>query len=169
MLPIHGTHFTGLAIQPHLVSAGRNAATVRSELGEMLYQYRYGGVDCHMRAIASKFAEALDTSIVDQRPNFLLWVPPAPQEPEYRRMILLSAAISRATGIASAQHLVARDGDDLFRVTSTVAARGIAARSVLVLDDLLRSGATLNALCALLVNQAEVGCVRAVVGTVLQR
>jgi competence protein ComFC len=136
----------------------------RSELGELLYRLKFR----RDQSVIPAIAEAAATFVESYLPKFDLIVPapsstPRPEQP----VILLANAIGERIGIPVSEDCVWKvretaqlknvfDFDERFRLLDgafELDSSVTTGKMVLLFDDLYRSGATLNAVAALLYDQ----------------
>ncbi|MBN2189027.1 MAG: hypothetical protein JW699_06205 [Chitinispirillaceae bacterium] len=184
-LTIAGSCFTGWALAPHLdtlPSRSGMSITRRSALAETMYRYRYQNDGLLLHPIAARFASTVRTLFPAAPPmgfDGLVMVPPPLDRADYGPVVALVTEISRLTGIPTLQFAV-RDvqasghepsgrSDRAFGFSSSVAAMVFAGKRVLVIDDIFRSGRSLNRFCSLIRNEGGASQVMAIVGTVVKR
>ena len=139
--------------------------TVRTEIGELLYKLKYGSD----RSVVAELAAAVEKLLKRWKPDVDLIVPVPPSTPRATPPVLLMAeAISKKTGNPVAncvkrtreipqlknvynleERLALLDG--LHEVDKSVT-RG---KTILLFDDLYRSGATMNAITTDLYKQGK--------------
>jgi competence protein ComFC len=179
---IAGPAFEGWTLSAHLDKlTARSGAdmTRRSVLAETMYRYRYQGDGSLLQTIASCFASAIRTLFADRLTTFdgLVMVPPPLDRADYSPVITLITEISRLTGIPSLQfavrdvqesaHEPSERSDRVFAFSSPVASGAYTGKRILVVDDVYRSGRSLNAFCSLIKNEGEATEVMALVGTMV--
>ena len=167
---IPGRWSNGFTLDVHTTSsglAGRDGyghpqfASKRSELGELLYRLKFRGD----KSVISEIAEVVGTFAKSYLPKVDLMVPVPPSTPRKEQpVILLARAIGERIGIPVFEDCVwkvretsqlknvfdfderSRLLDGAFEIDRSVAN----GKTVLLFDDLYRSGATLNAVNSLL-------------------
>ena len=167
---IPGRWSNGFTLDVHTTSsglAGRDGyghpqfASKRSELGELLYRLKFRGD----KSVVSEIAEVVGTFAESYLPKVDLIVPVPPSTPRKEQpVILLARAIGERIGIPVFEDCVwkvretsqlknvfdfderSRLLDGAFEIDRSVAN----GKTVLLFDDLYRSGATLNAVNSLL-------------------
>ena len=167
---IPGRWSNGFTLDVHTTSsglAGRDGyghpqfASKRSELGELLYRLKFRGD----KSVVSEIAEVVGTFAESYLPKVDLMVPVPPSTPRKEQpVILLARAIGERIGIPVYEDCVwkvretsqlknvfdfderSRLLDGAFEIDRSVAN----GKTVLLFDDLYRSGATLNAVNSLL-------------------
>ncbi|MFH1910965.1 MAG: ComF family protein [Pseudomonadota bacterium] len=141
--------------------------TIRSDVGELLYRLKYRSDD----AVIDELAETLATFLRSWNPgvNILIPVPPSrarSQQPVH----LIAEALAAKIGVALAPAGVARVKempelknvyayDERLRLLEgahRVEPSVVRGQTVLLFDDLYRSGATMNAITAALYDEGEV-------------
>jgi predicted amidophosphoribosyltransferase len=181
---IVGTGFDGWALSPHLdkqPTRSGGSMTRRRALAEAMYRYRYQGEASLLPPIASCFALAVRTLFPQTLADLdgLVMVPPPLNRTDYAPVVALVSEISRLTGIPSLQFAV-RDvqnsGDRQtghsgrsFAFSSPDTAAAFSGKQVLVIDDIYRSGRSLNRFCLLIKNEGGAAGVTAIVGTVVEK
>jgi competence protein ComFC len=177
---ISGTFFEGWALSPHLdklTSRSGASITHRSALAETMYRYRYQGDGFLLPKLADCYASSAQTLFPGRNFSGLVMVPPPITRTDYSPVVTLVTEISRLTGIPSLQFAV-RDNQDfgkgapersdrVFDFSSPGAGAVFAGKQVLVIDDIYRSGRSLNAFCSLIKTEGRAAEVMALVGTVV--
>ena len=166
-LDVHTTSSTHLGVNEHGYDV---FDTRRSELGELLYQLKYRS-DV---PAADKIIEAVVTFLQHSRNKFDLIVPVPPSgKRQIQPVIILARGIGEKLGLPVVECVtttrpatqlkgVVDSGrrkellDGLYDVDRTCTQR----KSILLFDDLYRSGATMNAVTDLLLNQGKAAAVR---------
>jgi predicted amidophosphoribosyltransferase len=179
---IAGPCFEGWALSPHLdkLTARSGASlTRRSAFAETMYRYRYQGDGSLLAKLASCFASSVHALFPGRNFSGLLMVPPPITRADYGPIVTLMTEISRLTGIPLLQFAV-RDiqeptneppkrSERGFDFSSPDAQAVFMGKLVLVIDDIYRSGRSLNRLCSLIKNEGGATGVMALVGTVVER
>lgn len=185
-LRLTGEHFAGRAIEPHTVMSQTPAGvsiTRRSELGEMLYRYRYRGEGELLGKITDRFLRETDAFIRDGAPlDLIVMVPPPVSRPDYAPVVKLASMLSQRTGIPSAQYAVKsvipeinsdqsnpRWPERVFAFSSPETARVFTGRRVLVIDDIYRSGRSLHSFCGFLKKEGRAERIEVLVGTIVRK
>lgn len=183
---LHGTCFAGRALEGHTVvrKTPTGASIVgRSELGEMLYRYRYQGEDGLRGKIIDRFqgeiALLFETGV---RFDLLVMVPPPTDRPDYATVVRLVAGLSLKTSIPSAQfavksvlpvaaagRAVPRRPDRHFVFSSPETIGVFTGKRVLVIDDIYRSGRSLHAFCDFLAKEGKARSIEVLVGTIVKK
>lgn len=177
---ISGGAFWGYALSPHVeAQIARSGApmTRRTTLAEAMYRYRYQGDTALLPPLARLFSDACAALYPDVRFDGMLVVPPPISRNDYAPVIALITEISRITRVPSLQCAV-RDtpgngsaenatATRTFALSSPDAVAMFAKKRALVIDDLYRSGRSLNRFCALLMKEGTAAEVRVLVGTVM--
>jgi len=164
---INGAWRQGFALDLHTVSSepiGHDEFghlrfnTIRTEVGELLYQLKSKGD----KAAVAPLTEALKKHLDDWKPpvNLIVPVPPSTKR-AVPPVMLLAETLSKQTGIPLADCVTrARDIPQLKNVTDlderakllqglhSVDKTATQGKTVLLFDDLYRSGATMNAIAA---------------------
>jgi predicted amidophosphoribosyltransferase len=136
--------------------------TRRSELGELLYQLKYRSDVSGVAEIARAVADFVRKW--DVRPEAIVPVPPTRGDRPHQPVWLVAAALGGLLGAPVCEKAVTKKKDtpqlkDVFdyneRLSLLAGAfgadpRDIRGRRVLLLDDLYRSGATMNAVASVL-------------------
>lgn len=169
-----GNWVDGWALDLHTISStllpGGGFDTVRTELGNLLYQLKYGPDNSKIEPIAETAANFLKSKNIFQQLVAIIPVPPSNVNRPFQPVQRLAAGIGQKTG------LPVRD-DYLYKVKKTYALKNIedsasrkqqlqgafkvkddslAGKDVLVFDDLFRSGETLKAVTETLYTQGKV-------------
>jgi competence protein ComFC len=180
---IAGASFSGYALSSHFkAQTTRSGArfTRRTALAETMYRYRYQNDDSLLHTIAECFASAIRVLFADQRPfDGMLMVPPPVNRSDYNPVVILITEISRLTGIPSLQFAV-RDVQETsdrqtgrsgrsFAFSSPDVTAVFAGKRILVIDDIFRSGRSLNRVCSLIKKGGGATAVTVMVGTVMER
>jgi predicted amidophosphoribosyltransferase len=176
-MPIRDAHFYGYALFPHLqvvTTASGEKTSRRSDFGQLLYDFLFGGNASLLSRAAEPFVAAVESVHAATALDALLMVPPRIERRDYRNVVLLTSEISRRTGIPLLQHCVRRvrsDGeegaDPSFCFASPAAARSFEGKRLLVLSDFYRTGRSLHAFCRLLREAGGAKEVTVVVGTMV--
>ena len=179
---IAGPGFEGWALSAHLdkLTARSGASlTRRSAFAETMYRYRYQG-DCSLLPVlAGGFASSAQALFPGRNFSGLVMVPPPITRADYGPVVTLVTEISRLTGIPLLQFAV-RDIQEFaneppkrsernFDFSSPDAQAVFTGNQVLVIDDIYRSGRSLNQFCSLIKNEGGATEVMALVGTVVER
>jgi competence protein ComFC len=176
---IEGSWIRGVALDVHTTSSrlvGANAQgrpqfeTKRSELGELMYRLKYGGD----RSAAAEIVRTAATYLRSFREKFELIVPVPPSAVRsLQPVIILARGIATAvdrpmhncvqTTRATPQLKDVSDPEQrrkllegLYSVDPTVTG----GKHILLVDDLFRSGSTMNAVTDVLLNQGKAASVR---------
>ncbi|WP_072387106.1 ComF family protein [Hyphomicrobium sp. CS1BSMeth3] len=183
---LKGNWKKGWAFDEHTVSsalvgvdgAGRNRfETTRTEMGELVYQLKYGGKESAVR----KIVKLLDSFRNIEKFDFLVPIPQTKRR-AIKPVLLIAEALGKRRGVAVASgRLTNRGSKELKEVSDPVArfelleealeldtsGNVFAGKKVLLLDDLYRSGATLQVATSLLYNQGKASevCVLAMTKT----
>jgi competence protein ComFC len=178
---ITGPSYNGYALSPHVeVLTAQSGAhfSRRTTLAETMYRYRYQRNDSLLLPIAECFASAIRILFTDQqRFNGLIMVPPPLNRSDYNPVVTLITEISRISGIPSLQFAV-RDVQDTsnrqtgssgrsFVFTTTDTAAVFTGKRILVIDDIYRSGTSLDRFCSLIRQNGRAREVNALVGTIM--
>lgn len=172
---IKGSWDLGYVLDVHTISStmiGHNEFghpefdTLRSPLGELVYRLKYRAD----KGVIPAIVEAIVGFVrpYDLRPDVVVPIPPSKQR-AFQPVFEVGTELSKALGIAfnatslkkSQATVQMKDvGDFYARVAaleaSLVCDRGLADRSVLLLDDLFQSGATMNVAARILKSQGSV-------------
>jgi len=164
---IKGEWTSGYALDFHTISSeyigddeyGRpQFDTKRSDMGELLYRLKYKSYKSVLRIIVETAAEFLNSRewLVD----LIIPAPPSRAARAFQPVIAVAKGISKLLGIELCKDCVVKiketpelknmyEFDERMEVLKdafAVAKREVEGRNVLLLDDLYRSGATLNAI-----------------------
>ena len=151
--------------------------TARSEVGELLYRLKYRSERALVKVLsltASNFAESRKWPV-----EIVIPVPPSRSGRGFQPVPLLAKAIAQNLGIPVSLDAVVKVKDtpelkSIYRLEErtallqdayAVVASEVSRKRVLLVDDLYRSGATLNAVAACLKGKGNVRCVYAVTFT----
>ena len=177
---IAGNWYSGVALDVHTISStylGVNEAghdvfdTKRSEIGELLYRLKYDGD----RSAAEPIIVAASNFLRPYRAKFDIIVPVPPSATRVAQpVITLAIGIGAAIGVPVVQCITTtRAAAPLKGVTDpnkrkellaglyTVDPSRTVGKSVLLFDDLFRSGSTMNAVTDILMQQGKAAVVRA--------
>lgn len=147
-------------------------STTRSEAGELLYTLKY---KADPSAVAG-LTEAAAAFLATWRPPVQLIVPIPPSRPRTVQPVpLLAQAIAQAAGIGLGHDVITRSREvpelknvhdysertRLLADAHTVDCAQVRGRSILLFDDLFRSGATMNAVAAHLLDDCQAASVYA--------
>ncbi|MBN2035596.1 MAG: phosphoribosyltransferase [Chitinispirillaceae bacterium] len=180
-LRISGRCFEGYALSHHLDRfTARSGASItrRSELAETMYRYRYQGDGSLLPEIAGRFSAAIETlfpTATTEAFDGLFMVPPPIARSDHGPVVALATEIARRARIPSFQGMV-RDirtgrpyvekrSDRGFDFASPVASTAFAGKRILVIDDIYRSGRSLDRICSLVKKEGMAATVMAIVGT----
>jgi predicted amidophosphoribosyltransferase len=183
LVEIKGDCFRGWALDRHVIAETTPSGlptTRRSDLGDRLYRFRHQDERALLDALVKDFSQAIQPlcGCSGRTINCLVAVPVAPDRHDYPRVVEFVAALSRQTGIAAAQYAVTvfeerepgtRPGQREFAFASATTADCFLGKTVLVVDDLYRSGRSLNGFCRFLKNQGGAAGIYTMVGTVASR
>jgi predicted amidophosphoribosyltransferase len=179
---ISGSAFDGIALYPHLekqTTPSGAGITRRCAFAETIYRYRYQGDASLLHEIASTFTDALRNLPAQATFHGLVMIPPPLKRNDANPVAALVTEVSRLTKIPSLQFAV-RDTQDIGNEPRHPADRAFAfstpdaqtlfrGKRILVIDDIYRSGRSLNRLCALLKNEGGAAGVTVIVGTLVMR
>lgn len=140
--------------------------TKRSDVGELLYRLKYSGDE----SVADELADAAAAFLARWNPGIDLLVPVPPSSVRaVQPVAILSAAIAKRLGIPVSNSVTRSreapqlkgvyDLDERSRILDGLHAADpshVAGKRVLLFDDLFRSGATMNAITASLLEQGHV-------------
>lgn len=176
---IAGNWISGCSLDIHTISSthigmdeqGHDVfATERSEIGELLFQLKYR----HDKSAAKAIIEAAVTYLERSRSRFDLIVPVPPSEKRRLQPVIMLAegigeklelpvveCVTTTRRATPLKGVIGRDErkelmDGLYTVDHTCT-KG---KSILLFDDLYRSGATMNTITDLLVGQGKAAAVR---------
>jgi predicted amidophosphoribosyltransferase len=183
LVEIKGDCFRGWALDRHVIAETTPSGlptTRRSDLGDRLYRFRHQDERALLDALVEDFSQAIQTlyGCSGCTINCLVAVPVDPGRRDYPRVVEFVAALSRQTGIVAAQYAVTakeerepgiRPGQREFAFASAIMADGFLGKTVLVVDDLYRSGRSLNGFCRFLKNQGGAADISVLVGTIAGR
>jgi len=173
---IKGSWDLGYVLDVHTISStmiGYNESghpefdTVRSPLGELVYRLKYRGDKGAIPAIVEAVAEFMKGS--DIYPDVVVPMPPSKLQRGFQPVIEVGTELAKTLGIifdgtslkkAKSTPQMKDVGDFSARVATLEAAfvcdRNLEGRSVLLLDDLFQSGATMNVAARTLKSQGLV-------------
>lgn len=184
---IRGSWRYGWALDWHTLSSiplgDGNFDTTRSEIGEALYQLKYQFDRSKIEPIAEVSAHYIQNLRVFPYLKAIIAVPPSNLNRPFQPVLELAKAIGSKTNlpvpndyllkIRSTQALKNIEDTELRRQQMQnafqVADQRYAQQSLLLFDDLFRSGETLNAVCNTLMTQGNVGRVYALTVTMTKR
>ncbi len=164
----------GVALDYHTVSSKVNSEgnfeTIRTELGEALYQLKYTFDSEKIPLIAQVASEYIRKSRIYHEIQAIIPVPPSNFDRPFQPVLELAKSISRKLALPSPQSYVVKIKetkalkeieDDKIRQQEmqnafTVINKCYQNECVLLFDDLYRSGATLNAVCETLKHEGKV-------------
>ena len=146
--------------------------TVRSPLGELVYRLKYKGDKGAIVSIVEAIAGFMKTS--DINPDVVVPIPPSKLQRSFQPVIEVGTELAKTLGVtfnstslkkAKATPQMKDVGDFSARVATLEAAfvseRDLEGRTVLLLDDLFQSGATMNVASRTLKEQGRVKSVYA--------
>lgn len=146
--------------------------TVRSPLGELVYRLKYKGDKGAIVSIVEAIAGFMKTS--DINPDVVVPIPPSKLQRSFQPVIEVGTELAKTLGVtfnstslkkAKATPQMKDVGDFSARVATLEAAfvseRDLEGRTVLLLDDLFQSGATMNVASRTLKDQGRVKSVYA--------
>jgi competence protein ComFC len=141
--------------------------TTRSEMGELVYQLKYK----HDKAVVDDIIQLLDVFTGIEKFDFLIAVPATNKARPFQPVELITQELGKRRGVKVLIDLFINNGDQetkgisdpverLARLQAafhlTDRAKDIAGKSVLLVDDLYRSGSTLEVLTDLLYEHGKV-------------
>lgn len=175
---INGNWLAGYALDFHTVSSapiGHNETghmqydTVRTEIGELLYQLKYRNNLPAAQGIIKAAAEFLRPFLHEF--DLIVPVPPSKTRP-IQPVLVLANGIGAATGLPVMPSVaITRPSLQLKEITApekrkelldglhTVNASDTVGKNILLCDDLFRSGATMNAVTDVLLRQGQAASV----------
>lgn len=183
---IKGSWDRGYVLDAHTISStmiGYNEFghpefdTVRSPLGELVYRLKYRGDKSTMLSIVEAITEFMKTYNIN--PDVVVPMPPSRLKRSFQPVIEVGTELAKTLGIIVNTTSLKKEkptqemkdvGDFSARVATLeaafVSARDLEGRTVLLLDDLYQSGATMNVAARILKSQ---GLVKSVYALALTR
>jgi predicted amidophosphoribosyltransferase len=177
--PLYGPWRVGFALDSHRKFVG--AQNIRTELGDLVYRFKYGGEESLSETLATRLA-CFIAAHSDLQADVIVPIPSTKKDRAYDPVPMLAQLISSRLGIAVNDAVLvkaratepqkemvnlAQKMDNVtgaFRVAAPNAVRG---KRVLLLDDLYDSGTTLaEATRALLTSGAREVCALAITKTI---
>lgn len=173
-IKIQGPWTGGWALDWHTVSStprpDGSFDTVRTELGEALYRLKYRSRREYIEPLADAAAEFVRRLWVLPRLRGLVPVPPSVRNRPFQPVLEVARAIGARTGLTVADEYLLKvkqtpslkDIDDVaarheqLAGAFRVADERYAGRSILLFDDLFRSGETLAEVCRTLAREGRV-------------
>ena len=141
--------------------------TVRSELGELVYRLKYRSDKTVLSSIVDTAAEFVNGRKI--HPEVLVPIPPSKVQRTFQPVVEIAIELAKSLGVALDTTSLAKSkvtpqmkdvGDFEARMAELKSAftsnRNLQGRSVLLLDDLFQSGATMNVAARTLKEQGEV-------------
>lgn len=176
---IYGNWLSGIALDVHTLSSvhlGVNEAghdvfeNTRSELGELLYRLKYRGD----RRAAQEIIDTTSAFLKPHRSKFDILVPVPPSGARAVQPVMIVAqGIGKAIGLPVVECISltrpatplkgVMDRDrraELLENLHSVDASQTTGKNILLFDDLFRSGATVNAITDLLIQEGKAASVR---------
>lgn len=171
---LEGKWHSGAAFDVHTVSSvhlgsdehGRaRFDTIRSEMGELVYQLKYK----YDQSVVEKIIQLLDKIRGIEKFDYLLPVPPTNKTRPFQPVQVITEALGRRRGVQVLSDVLVNKGDQEMKGISDPVERleclkasihfsrdlDLTGRSILLVDDLYRSGATLDVLTDLLYNEGK--------------
>lgn len=155
--------------------------TKRSNMGELLYRLKYKLDKSVLRIIVDTAAEFLSSR--DWPMDLIIPVPPSRAARAFQPVMAVAKGISKFLGIELCTDCIVKIKEapelksvyefdermELLKNAYAVAKRAVEGRNILLLDDLYRSGATLNAITQALKDKGKVKEVYALTLTMTRR
>ncbi len=185
---ISGVWSTGWALDIHTINSvplgddgfGRKAfETTRTEMGEALYQLKYRRDRTRLQAIANAMSEFIRGSPELANVCAVIAVPPSCINRKWQPVMALGESIGKLLNVPAPTDYVVkikqtpplknicdiRTRHEELKDAFQVADERFAGAHVLLIDDLFRSGETLNSVASVLLSQGKVGMVSVVTAT----
>jgi competence protein ComFC len=174
---IYGSCWSGVALDWHTLSSVPRSDggfdTKRSELGEALYQLKYRLDRSQIEPIATVAAEYIKKSKIYTDLSAIIAVPPSNLDRPFQPVLQLADAIGRKTRLAVPKNYLVKikQTQSLKEIEETkirqkeiqdafnISDQSYAGKTLLVFDDLYRSGETLNAVCQVLQDKGNAGII----------
>lgn len=171
---ISRSFWQGVALDYHTISSKVNLIgqfeTTRTELGEALYQLKYKFDQSKIPILAQVVSEYIRKSRIYPELKAIIPVPPSNFDRPFQPVLELTKSISEKIRLPSPENYLLKiketqalkdiEDFDQRRLEMQNAFKVVDQRyrneSVLLFDDLYRSGETLNAICETLKNQGNV-------------
>lgn len=175
-LQLKGEFYSGFSLDYHTISSKLNDNgkfdTLRTKLGEALYQLKYNRKKSAIKEIAETASSFLKSEF--HNIDLIIPIPPSDLNREFQPVFEIGNAISSITQIPidcaylkkTAQTIQIKGVDDnetrkeLLRNAFSVIDKRYLGKTILLFDDLFRSGTTLNVAAKVLKEQGEVGDIR---------
>jgi competence protein ComFC len=175
-IELEGNWRKGRAFDVHVMSSvylGPNEAgydhweNTRSEMGELVYQLKYGKDKSKLEAIVT----LLDKIKGVEHFDYIIPIPPTDKSREFQPVSEIALALGRRRGLNVLTDFLAKkpggqqlknvdDPDERANLLKELlyiqSSKSLKGKCILLVDDLFRSGATLRAATDLLLNEAEV-------------
>lgn len=173
-IELEGNWAEGYALDIHTISSeyrGDRFDTTRTQLGELVYQLKYGGnlaVIGDMVRIASTFLT--DEWGIATNLDYIVPVPPSNLNRRFQPVITIAIQLSKALNIPICNDSLVKikktdelkDIDDyrertkILKNAFSISNNRLNGKDILLFDDLYRSGATLRVITEILYNQGRV-------------
>ena len=162
---IYGSWEEGIVIDNHMLKSvfmgyDNNEREVfentRTEIGELVYQYKYRKKKKYVNAIMKLIEGVLDAWNIKEKVDIVIPVPPSNKNREYQPVFEIGNEISKYIGkqcridvLDKISKVQAKDGHNIHgHIISKCQNERLG--NVLVVDDLYSTGATLNEVCKVL-------------------
>ena len=177
LIPIKGSFFEGYALEIHTIKStlkeDGNFETLRTELGEMLYQLKYNFDKSVIEKIAIKCADTINNLFTDI--DVIIPSPPSNLNRPFQPVYELAKRISELTKISLDINYVSKLPTEQIKSLAESEERNLIleraisikddryrSKNILLFDDLFRSGDTLNIIAHKLKNEGGVNSIKSI-------
>ena len=164
-IKIYGSWDEGIVLDNHMLKSvfigyDNNQKEVfentRTEIGELVYQYKYHKKKECLNDIMKLIKGVLDTWCVKEKIDIVIPVPPSKKKREYQPVVEIAKEISKYLNkncklgiLYKTNNIQAKDGHSIEGSIISMC-KNEKLGNVLIVDDLFSTGATLNEVCKVL-------------------
>lgn len=174
-LKLKSEYFNGFSLDYHTISSHINPDgffdTLRTKIGELLYQLKYHGDKSCIQEISNVAASFISTEFKKNPPSVLIPIPSSSQVRNFQPVIELAKVIEELTQIPVNYNYLIKQRNtpeikgiddnetrkEMLKNAFHVIDKRYKGKTILLFDDLYRSGETLNAAAKILKEQGNVG------------